>query len=533
MEPSATPAPWWRDAVIYQIYVRSFSDSNDDGVGDLQGVLERLAHLEWLGVDAIWLSPIMPSPNADWGYDVADYTDVDPELGDLETLDRLIADAAGRGILVLLDLVPNHTSDRHPWFVDARSDRAAAHRDWYVWADAGADGGPPNNWRSTFGGPAWTWDAGTEQYYLHNFLAEQPDLNWWNDEVHGALDDVLRFWFDRGIAGFRIDVAHGLIKDRDLRDNPAVTEDDPPRVQALGLRQVYNANRPEVHDVYRRWRGIADAYEPARVLIGETWLFDLPALMRYYGAGDELDLAMNFPFVFAGFGPELREVVEASVAAMPEGAWPVWVGSNHDAGRLATRWAGGDDRKTRLALMLLLTLRGTPILYCGDEIGMPEAQLTREDLLDPVGLRGWPEEPGRDPCRTPMQWTSDPGAGFTGAGVRPWLPIGDAAAANVADQRDDPGSVLHLVRDLIALRRDRPDLRSGQAVDVEAPNGVWAWRRGAGTLVALNLSGEATEMPAPAGTILVGTDRTRDGEAAEATLRLGPWEGAVVGLGKR
>ncbi|HJS26029.1 MAG TPA: alpha-amylase family glycosyl hydrolase [Actinomycetota bacterium] len=533
METPATSTPWWRDGVIYQIYVRSFADSNDDGVGDLQGIVERLDHLEWLGVDAIWLSPVTPSPNADWGYDVADYTDVDPELGDLETLDRLIADAAGRGILVLLDLVPNHTSDRHPWFVDARSGRDAAHRDWYVWADPGPDGGPPNNWRSTFGGPAWTWDEGTEQYYLHNFLAEQPDLNWWNDEVHGAFDDVLAFWFDRGIAGFRIDVANGLIKDRELRNNPAVTEDDPPRVRALGVRPVYNANRPEVHDVYRRWRGIAGAYEPARVLIGETWLFDLAELMRYYGAGDELDLAMNFRFVFAEFGPPLREVVESSVAAMPEHAWPVWVASNHDAGRLATRWAGGDERKVRLALMLLLTLRGTPILYYGDEIGMPEVALSREDLLDPVGIRGWPEEPGRDPSRTPMQWTSGPGAGFTGEGVRPWLPIGDAAAVNVADQRDDASSVLHLVRDLIALRRSTPDLRTGPSSDVEAPAGVWAWRRASVTLVALNLSDEATESPLPAGTILVGTDHTRAGERVGETLRLGPWEGAVIGLGDR
>jgi alpha-glucosidase len=530
MGPPTTPTPWWRDGVIYQIYVRSFSDSNGDGVGDLQGVLDRFDHLEWLGVDAIWLSPVTPSPNADWGYDVADYTDVDPELGDLETLDRLIADAGERGIRVLMDLVPNHTSDRHPWFLDARSGREAAHRDWYVWADAGPDGGPPNNWRSTFGGPGWTWDDGTEQYYLHNFLAEQPDLNWWNGEVHRALDDVLRFWFDRGIAGFRIDVANGLVKDRDLRNNPAVTDDDPPRVRALGVRPVYNLNRPEVHDVYRRWREIADAYEPARVLIGETWLFDLAELMRYYGAGDELDLAMNFPFIFAEFGPALREVVAASIAAMPEHAWPVWIASNHDAGRLATRWADGDERKVRLALMLLLTLRGTPILYYGDEIGMPEVELSREDLLDPVGIRGWPEEPGRDPARTPMRWTGDPEAGFTGDGVRPWLPIGDPSAANAADQRNDPGSVLNLVHDLIALRRNTPDLRSGPASDVEAPAGVWAWRRGSASVVALNLSDDATETIVPPATILVGTDRRRDGERVGDALRLEPWEGAVLGL---
>jgi alpha-glucosidase len=520
---------WWREGVLYQIYVRSFADSNDDGVGDLGGIIEHLDHLVWLGVDAIWLSPITPSPNADWGYDVSDYRDVDPALGDLATLDRLIADAGRRGIRVLLDLVPNHTSDRHPWFVDARSDRASAHRDWYVWADAGQSGGPPNNWRSTFGGPAWTWDERTEQYYFHNFLPDQPDLNWWNEDVHGAFEDILRFWFDRGIAGFRIDVAHGLVKDREFRDNPPATQDDPPRVRALGLRQVYNMNRPEVHDVYRRWRGIADAYEPAGVLIGETWQFDLAELMRYYGAGDELDLAMNFPFVFAEFGPALREIADASVAAMPEDAWPVWVGSNHDAGRFPTRWCDGDERKIRTALMLLLTLRGTPILYYGDEIGMREVALAREDLLDPVGIRGWPDEPGRDPARTPMRWTGASDVGFSGDGVRPWLPIGDEAS-NVADQRSDPRSILNLCRDLIALRRSVPDLRSGAASDVPSPDGVWAWRRGLGILVALNLADVGAELQVPSGTVALETERRRDGEAVSGRLELGPWQGAVVRL---
>jgi alpha-glucosidase len=528
MEPAPAAAPWWRGGVIYQIYVRSFADSNGDGVGDLQGILDHLDHLEWLGVDAIWLSPVTPSPNADFGYDVADYIDVDPELGDLDTLDRLVGDAGRRGIRVLLDLVPNHTSDRHPWFLDARSDRNARHRDWYVWADVRPGGGPPNNWRSTFGGPAWTWDERTDQYYLHNFLPEQPDLNWWNGEVHDAFDEILRFWFDRGIAGFRIDVAHGLVKDREFRDNPPTTENDPPRVRALGQRPVYNMNRPEVHDVYRRWRRIADAYEPPRVLIGETWLFDLAELMRYYGAGDELDLAMNFPFVFAEFGPALREIVEASVAAMPEQAWPVWVASNHDAGRFPSRWAGGDERRIRLALLLLLTLRGTPILYYGDEIGMAEVALARDDLLDPVGIRGWPDEPGRDPARTPMRWSRDAGAGFTRGDARPWLPIGDAATANVADQRSDPASVLTFVHDLIALRRDTADLRSGATTEVEAPEGVWAWRPGPATVVALNLSDKPVEMSGLAGTIGIGTDRRRDGDTVSGALELEPWGGVVV-----
>jgi alpha-glucosidase len=253
---------WWRSAVIYQIYPRSFADTDGDGVGDLRGIVERLDHLAWLGVDAVWLNPCFPSPNADWGYDVGDYTAIDPELGDGDVLDALVAEAGARGIRVVLDLVPNHTSDRHPWFLDARSSRTARHRDWYVWADSGPDGSPPNNWLSVFGGPAWTFDEATGQWYLHNFLREQPDLNWWNEEVREAFDAILRHWFDRGIAGFRIDVAHAIVKDEALRDNLPVTEDDHPRARRLGQRQVYNMHRPEVHGVFRRWRALADGYDP-------------------------------------------------------------------------------------------------------------------------------------------------------------------------------------------------------------------------------------------------------------------------------
>src|SRR5918996_1230574 len=264
-EPGGAGAPpWWRDGVLYQIYPRSFADSTGNGNGDLRGVIEHLDHLAWLGVDGIWLGPINPSPDADWGYDVSDYTAVDPDFGDLADLDRLVSEAGARGIRVILDLVPNHTSDRHAWFAEARSDRSAERRDWYVWADGKADGSPPNNWRSSFGGPAWTWEERTGQYYLHNFLPEQPDLNWWNEDVAGAFDDILRFWFDRGIAGFRIDVANGLVKDRDLRDNPVTTDEDHPQVRAIGLRPVYNMNQAEVHDVYRRWWAPAQPVDPAR-----------------------------------------------------------------------------------------------------------------------------------------------------------------------------------------------------------------------------------------------------------------------------
>jgi alpha-glucosidase len=528
-EPSTTGETWWRSGVLYEVYPRSFADSDGDGVGDLQGVLDRLEHLAWLGVDGIWLNPTTPSPNADWGYDVSDYTSVDPELGDLETLDRLVAEAGARGIRILLDLVPNHTSDRHPWFLESRSSMGSPRRDWYVWAD-GRDGLPPNNWRSVFGGPAWTWDGATGQYYLHNFLPEQPDLNWWNEQVREAFDDVLRFWFGRGVAGFRIDVANGVVKDPELRDNPPVTEDDHPLIRALGLRPVYNMNRPEVHEVIRRWRRVSDAHDPPAILLGETWVpDDLRAVMRFYGDGaDELHLAMNFAFVFAELGAETRAVVEAAEASMPAAAWPVWTGSNHDVGRLATRWCGGDERKIRAAILILLTLRGTPILYAGDEIGMPDVDVPRARLRDPVGLRGGPEA-GRDRCRTPMQWTRDRAGGFTRPGVEPWLPMGDADACNVADQREDPGSVLHLCHDLIGVRRARADMRAGAYETLGAPPGAWTWRRGAHTIVALNHSEGPLEVPVGPGEVLVGTRRERDGELVGPAIRLDPWEGVVVG----
>lgn len=528
-ETGSREETWWRSGVLYEIYPRSYADSNSDGVGDLRGVIDRLDHLAWLGVDAIWLNPTTPSPNADWGYDVSDYRSVDPALGDLETLDRLVAEAGARGIRILLDLVPNHTSDRHAWFVEARSDRGSPHRDWYVWADPRPDGSPPNNWRSIFGGPAWTLDEPTGQFYLHNFLPEQPDLNWWNDEVREAFDDVLRYWFDRGIAGFRIDVANGVVKDRDLRDNPPVTEDDHPLIRALGLRPVYNMNRPEVHQVLNRWRRVADAHDPPAVLLGETWVPDLNAFIAYYGTGsDELHLAMNFSFVFSELGDQMRTVVGAAEDAIPADAWPVWTGSNHDVGRLATRWCGGDERKVRAALVILLTLRGTPILYAGDEIGMPDVDVPKDRLLDPVGVRGWPEEPGRDRCRTPMQWTGEPDGGFAPPGVEPWLPMGDAASCNVADQRADPGSVLHLCHDLIGLRRGRADLRVGAYDGVQAPAGAWVWRRGEHTLVALNHSETPIDVAVAPGEVLVGTRRERDGELVSGTIRLDPWEALVV-----
>jgi alpha-glucosidase len=499
---------WWREGVLYQVYVRSFADSNGDGVGDLPGLTGRLDHLQWLGVDGIWLSPTMPSPNADWGYDVADYLDVHPELGTLADLDRLIAEAGRRGIRVLLDLVPNHTSDRHPWFLDSRSAREAARRDWYVWVDAGPDGSPPNGWTSVFDGPAWTLDSRTGQYYLHQFLAEQPDLNWWSDDVRGAFDEILTFWFDRGIAGFRIDVAHSIVKDRELR-----TLD----------------TQAEVHDVLRRWRRLADAREPQRVLLGETHVRELELMASFYGGGeDELHLAFNFPFVYSDLDASLAGVVAATQRLLPAAAWPVWTGSNHDAGRFPTRWCAGDDRRTRLALLLLLALRGTPVLYYGDEIGMTEVELRPEQLRDPVGLRRWPQDAGRDPMRTPMHWSAEAGAGFTDPGAVPWLPLGDHVARNVADQRDDPASVLSFTRELIALRRRLPALRGGAYRRLESPAGTWAWQRDESVTVALNLSDRRVVLQGVSGTVAAASAGRRANERLDGELALDGWEGVVV-----
>jgi alpha-glucosidase len=526
---------WWRDGVLYQVYPRSFQDSDGDGIGDLEGVVRRLDHLAWLGVAGIWLNPTMPSPNTDWGYDVSDYLGVHPDLGTPDDLERLIDEAGRRGIRVLLDLVPNHTSDRHPWFGDALTGRDARHRDFYVWADPAPGGGPPNNWLSAFGGSAWTRHEPTGQYFLHNFLPTQPDLNWWNEEVREAFDGILRHWFDRGVAGFRIDVCHAIVKDRELRDDPAVTPDDHPVVRRRGLRQVFSMNRPEVHDVLRRWRAIADSYEGGRVLLGETYVLDLDHLVPYYGNGrDELHMAFNFLFVHSELDAErMRAIVEHMETALPDGGWPVWTGSNHDARRLATRWAGGDEWRARAALLMLLTLRGTPVLYAGDEIALPDVPVDGDRLRDPVGTTSGDPSLGRDPGRTPIPWEPGPGAGFTEPGVEPWLPIGDAAERNVAAQRADRGSTLHLVRDLIALRRSQPDLRTGAYATLPAPPGAWAWRRGESFVAAVNYGSEETRIEGVEGSIAVGTDRTRDGERLRGAVTLRPGEGALVAVATR
>ena len=519
---------WWRTAVCYQIYCRSFADANADGIGDLRGITEHLEHLQWLGIDAVWLTPTFPSPNDDWGYDVADYYGVHPELGTMDDLDELLAEATRRGIRVLLDLVPNHTSEQHPWFVDARSSRDARYRDWYVWADPKPDGSPPNNWVSTFLGPAWEYDERTGQSYLHNFLVPQPDLNWWNPEVNEEFDRILRFWFDRGFAGFRVDVAHMIIKDKELRDNPPATPDDPLLAQFRGQRPVYNSNRPEVHDVHRRWRAIAESFDPPRMFVGETFVDEVSEVVSYYGDDDELNLNFNIPFLHSPLAAAaMREVVEQTEKHLPESCTPVWTGSNHDVSRLPTRWARGNADAARCALLMLMTLRGTVFLYYGDEIGMPDTVIPPERLLDPVSikLQGIAE---RDRARTPMHWNGKPGAGFTGAGVEPWLPFGEVEAWNVADQHDDPSSTLHLTRDLIALRKEVEDLRTGEYSLHSGDDEVWAWRRGQSVIVALNLSDTERKVDDVEGRIAIATNRARDGETVDGQLTLGAWEAAVV-----
>jgi alpha-glucosidase len=511
---------WWRDGLLYQVYPRSFADSNGDGVGDLRGITARLEYLDWLGVDGLWLNPTFPSPNADWGFDVSDYRGVHPELGTLEDLDELVARAGERGIRVLLDLVPNHTSDEHPWFRE--------RREFYVWRE-GRDGEPPNNWKSLFGGPAWTRDEASGEWYLHNFDPKQPDLDWWNEEVRAEFDDILRYWLDRGIAGFRIDVAHGIVKDRELRDNPEATEEDEEHYRQLGQRPVFSMNRPEVHDVLRRWRKVSDPY--AGVLVGETYVHDVETLARFYGDGvDELHLAFNFVFLLAEFDVEtLAPIVAETEALLPERAWPVWTLGNHDLTRYPTRWAGGDPGLARCALMLLLTLRGTPVLYYGDELAMPQTEIPPERVVDPDAARD--PASGRDGARTPMPWSAEPGAGFTSPEAEPWLPFGGLAEVNVTIQRSDPGSALNLTRDLVGLRRAQDDLRPGAYAEVAAEGGLWAYRRGEGFLVALNLGAEAASVPAD-GTIAIGTHRRRDGEAITGSLLLAPGEGAVLRLSR-
>src|SRR5579875_491169 len=529
VERAIRPGPWWDGATFYQLYVRSWKDSNGDGTGDIPGITSGLDYVASLGVDAIWLSPTMPSPNTDWGYDVSDYYGVQPDLGALDDLDMLVKEAGRRGISVLLDLVPNHTSDQHPWFQDALSGKGAGHRNWYVWAPPKPGGGLPNNWISATGAPAWTWEEKSGEYYLHNFLPTQPDLNWWEQAVHDEFASVLRYWFDRGVAGFRIDVAHGLYKDRLLRDDPVASPADPPQTRRGDLKPTYSSHRPEVHEVYRRWRKVADGYDPGKVLLGETWEFDYRRLGDYYGREEpELHLGFNFPFVFAKFGSrDLASVVEATLAALPAGATPVWTASNHDVGRFPSRWCAGDQRAVRAALLVMATLPGTLVIYYGDEIGMTDVDVPPELQRDEMRAAGH-HGPTRDRCRTPMQWSKGENAGFCAPTARPWLPLGDYNSTNVHDQDADPSSVLNFWRRLAALRRAGKIGGSPPVATLWLDDQVWAYRVGSATTVA-NLSPAQAEvsLPAPAGRALASTSPDKQDAELGTRLSLGPWEAFV------
>jgi alpha-glucosidase len=490
---------WWREAVVYQIYPRSFADASGDGVGDLEGLRARLEYLEWLGVDALWLSPIYRSPMADFGYDVADYCDVDPLFGDLATFDALLEAAHSRGLRVLLDWVPNHTSDQHPWFVESRSSRDSPKRSWYRWRD-GAPDTPPNNWPAAFGGgPAWTWDEGTEQWYLHTFLPEQPDLNWDEPEVVAAMHDVLRFWMDRGVDGFRADVVHLIGKDPALPDLAAI---DP---AARHLMVVGKHDFHGTHELLRGVRGVLEEY-PERMMVGEVNLSETALIAPYLGEDDELHLAFDFESLFVPWEAGAWRERIAHVEEIMGERWPTWVFSNHDQPRIRTRLGGGEAR-ARAALVMVLTLRGTPFLYAGEELGLEDAVVPPDRVVDPGG---------RDGCRAPIPWTADDPHGWPAEPWLPWPP--DPGARSVETQRAEPSSFLHLAHAVLTARRASTALRNGglRLLD-DAPDGVLAYERAADDehrRVWVNFGPGAVELPTGWEAELRTDEAAAGGEAA-------------------
>jgi alpha-glucosidase len=528
---------WWSASCFYEVYVRSFQDSNDDGVGDLNGVTSRLPYLQDLGVDAIWITPFYRSPQVDFGYDVSDHESVDPLFGTLADFDRLLSEAHRRGIRVVIDIVLNHTSDRHAWFGESRASRSSARRDWFVWRD-GRDGGPPTNWESAFGGPAWTLDPRTGQWYYHCFYPEQPDLNWRNPEVEQRMLDVLGFWLDHGVDGFRLDAVNTLFEDVALRDNPLLDE---PLLTLTGVdsqRLVYTRGLPELHDTLRRVRTFVERRQPDAILISEAYVGSAEQLTAFYGADDEMHLPFNF-FLAQVAGRDaaaMRDAVERVELAC-DGRWPSLVLSNHDIDRACDRFAADDDPDAvaRLLATLLLTLRGTPFIYYGEEIAMrtdPPASI--DEVRDPVGRRFWPGYKGRDGVRRPMQWSRAKAAGFTSG--TPWLGLSrDSTERHVERQSADPGSVLSFYRSLLRLRRTNPALRSGRFEAVESTNGVLAYVRTHGdqrVIVVLNFTNEVRDVTVsqltPGATILLGSDRHAGEHAAGRPLRLQPLESVVL-----
>ena len=508
-----TEPTWWQAAVGYQIYPRSFCDTTGDGVGDLDGIRRHLDHIADLGVDALWLSPFFPSPMADYGYDVADFCDVDQLFGDLATFDALVAEAHDRGLKVIIDWVPNHTSEQHPWFLESRSSRDNPKRDWYHWRDPAPDGGLPNNWiESLTFAPAWTLDEATGQYYLHCFLSQQPDLNWSNPDVVAAMHDTLRFWLDRGVDGFRMDVVHLIGKDPGLPDEPA---------EVAGLPHTVLNDRPETHALLRDLRSLLDSYPGDRMAVGEVYLLDTDLVASYYGDGDELHLCFNFPPLYAPFDADAwRHQIRTTQAAHDRrGAWPTWVLSNHDNPRHRTRY-GGDERIARAAAVLLLTLRGTPFLYAGEELGL-------EDAIVPDAARHDPA--GRDGCRAPIPW--EPVAPYGWASADPWLPWPPAPEqVNAATAAADPASILALYRHLLALRHRSAALRLGDMALVEADGPVLSYRRSWGSEiveVAINMSDEPVAFEVGG---RVALSSRVDGHERGAGV-LGAYEAVVVNVG--
>lgn len=481
---------WWQHAVFYEIYPRSFADSNNDGVGDLNGITSKMQYLHDLGVDAIWITPCYPSPQVDFGYDVANYEDIDPMYGTLADFDRMVADGEKHGVRIIMDFVPNHTSDKHPWFLDSKSSRTSAHRDWYIWRDGKGPGEPPNNWVSLFGGSGWRFDATTSQYYYHFFYAAQPDLNWRNPAVEKTMLDTMGWWYKRGVAGFRLDAVDTLFEDPALHDDPVLPgknkQGDP------NLENKFNTNLPEVHTELKKMRTVAD--KSGAVLIGETWTANIEQLDKYYGdGGNELQMPMDFMFATVNklSAPEFRKQVGMVDSAK---GWPVFVISNHDIVRSYNRYGDGkhNDAIAKLMATFYLTLRGTPIMYYGEEIGMENNDPKRkEDVQDPIGKTGWPAEKGRDGERTPMQWNSSTNAGFSEK--TPWLPVPPSYMThNVETESKDPNSVLSVYKKVLALRHTNIALVEGSytALNEDDPNVMSYLRsyKGKAVLVALNMS---------------------------------------------
>lgn len=528
---SATDAPWWKGATIYQIYPRSFADSNDDGIGDLPGITAHLDYVASLGVDAVWLSPFFKSPMRDFGYDVADYCDVDPIFGTLADFDALIARAHALGLKVLIDQVYAHTSDLHDWFVESRSSRTNARADWYVWADAKPDGSPPNNWQSVFGGPAWTWDARRGQYYLHNFLKEQPQLNGHHPDVQQALIDAARFWLDRGVDGFRVDAINFAMHNPALTDNPPAPDTGKPRTRPFDFQlKIHNQSQPQVPDFLRRYRAMLDDYG-AIFTVAEVGGDQAITEMKAYTAGDDhLHSAYGFDFLYAD--QLTPAVVAAALAEWPDEpgmGWPSWAFANHDAPRWISRWAPADARDAfaRVTMLLFVALRGNIILWQGEELGLTQVDIPFERLQDPEAIANWPLTLSRDGARTPMVWSDNaPNGGFSHG--EPWLPVGeDHALLAVARQDGDPTSLLNWTRRLVALRQAQPALRLGALDIIQAAGDLLIFTRewqGETLLCAFNLGATVQSWTPPAGSRWQTLEN-----AGESTLSiLPPYTGLIA-----